>query len=569
MSCETIQEAFESVLKEAICLVKVEKEHAIQKLEKSEGNLTFIQSWIEQFVNETTKEIDVLNDQLTQLNEHETCLTADEKKLLEIQIVLNTEKNELITLNETLESKLDSLMQKENNADEHLEKNDKKAGFKVKGLFKALTNKDPLKLLTDLTTGANLKKLYEVVESKIEKSQLSKESKGIDVLKNQILNLINGIEKNTEDINQVQSCLLNAKLKINTTKENRNSKMEYLKISEKLIIELRTILSKVTQLKTMISSNVDYKNQDKTLPKELSVVICQVLEAQKEFFKMKKKSYETVQEVFQNVLNDAISLSNDDNKDQAVLKLEKGELNLTSIQSWLEQFANETKKEIDALNDQLIQLNHNETGLTVDEKKLLEAQTVLNTEKNGLITLISPNETLESKLNSLALVQMENDVDENLEKSDKKAGVKVKGLFKALTNKDPFKLLTDLTTGANLKKLYEIVESKIEKSQLSKESEKIDENKQEKKNSIELSGIQNEILDVRRVITDIEENIKNKGQILTTSSNSINDLQAMHDKFNYLKNDLLLMNEYEWNEKLEMKEFVERIFKAQRHFNSF
>ena len=569
MSCETIQEAFESVLKEAICLVKVEKEHAIQKLEKSEGNLTFIQSWIEQFVNETTKEIDVLNDQLTQLNEHETCLTADEKKLLEIQIVLNTEKNELITPNETLESKLDSLMQKENNADEHLEKNDKKAGFKVKGLFKALTNKDPLKLLTDLTTGANLKKLYEVVESKIEKSQLSKESKGIDVLKNQILNLINGIEKNTEDISQVQSCLLNAKLKINTTKENRNSKMEYLKISEKLIIELRTILSKVTQLKTMISSNVDYKNQDKTLPKELSVVICQVLEAQKEFFKMKKKSYETVQEVFQNVLNDAISLSNDDNKDQAVLKLEKGELNLTSIQSWLEQFANETKKEIDALNDQLIQLNHNETGLTVDEKKLLEAQTVLNTEKNGLITLISPNETLESKLNSLALVQMENDVDENLEKSDKKAGVKVKGLFKALTNKDPFKLLTDLTTGANLKKLYEIVESKIEKSQLSKESEKIDENKQEKKNSIELSGIQNEILDVRRVITDIEENIKNKGQILTTSSNSINDLQAMHDKFNYLKNDLLLMNEYEWNEKLEMKEFVERIFKAQRHFNSF
>ena len=569
MSCETIQEAFESVLKEAICLVKVEKEHAIQKLEKSEGNLTFIQSWIEQFVNETTKEIDVLNDQLTQLNEHETCLTADEKKLLEIQIVLNTEKNELITLNETLESKLDSLMQKENNADENLEKSDKKAGFKVKGLFKALTNKDPLKLLTDLTTGANLKKLYEVVESKIEKSQLSKESKGIDVLKNQILNLINGIEKNTEDINQVQSCLLNAKLKINTTKENRNSKMEYLKISEKLIIELRTILSKVTQLKTMISSNVDYKNQDKTLPKELSVVICQVLEAQKEFFKMKKKSYETVQEVFQNVLNDAISLSNDDNKDQAVLKLEKGELNLTSIQSWLEQFANETKKEIDALNDQLIQLNHNETGLTVDEKKLLEAQTVLNTEKNGLITLISPNETLESKLNSLALVQMENDVDENLEKSDKKAGVKVKGLFKALTNKDPFKLLTDLTTGANLKKLYEIVESKIEKSQLSKESEKIDENKQEKKNSIELSGIQNEILDVRRVITDIEENIKNKGQILTTSSNSINDLQAMHDKFNYLKNDLLLMNEYEWNEKLEMKEFVERIFKAQRHFNSF
>ena len=569
MSCETIQEAFESVLKEAICLVKVEKEHAIQKLEKSEGNLTFIQSWIEQFVSETTKEIDVLNDQLTQLNEHETCLTADEKKLLEIQIVLNTEKNELITPNETLESKLDSLMQKENNADEHLEKNDKKAGFKVKGLFKALTNKDPLKLLTDLTTGANLKKLYEVVESKIEKSQLSKESKGIDVLKNQILNLINGIEKNTEDINQVQSCLLNAKLKINTTKENRNSKMEYLKISEKLIIELRTILSKVTQLKTMISSNVDYKNQDKTLPKELSVVICQVLEAQKEFFKMKKKSYETVQEVFQNVLNDAISLSNDDNKDQAVLKLEKGELNLTSIQSWLEQFANETKKEIDALNDQLIQLNHNETGLTVDEKKLLEAQTVLNTEKNGLITLISPNETLESKLNSLALVQMENDVDENLEKSDKKAGVKVKGLFKALTNKDPFKLLTDLTTGANLKKLYEIVESKIEKSQLSKESEKIDENKQEKKNSIELSGIQNEILDVRRVITDIEENIKNKGQILTTSSNSINDLQAMHDKFNYLKNDLLLMNEYEWNEKLEMKEFVERIFKAQRHFNSF
>lgn len=65
---------------------------------------------------------------------------------------------------------------------------------------------------------------------------------------------------------------------------------------------------------------------------------------------------------------------------------------------------------------------------------------------------------------------------------------------------------------------------------------------------------------------DIEQMIIKKGQFFTARSSIIRDLKIMHLKYNHLKNDFLVINEYNEKEIFEIKNIVQLIFNAQRKF---
>lgn len=575
MTHEKIQEAFENVVKETICLLNEDKEQAVVKLENSERSITTIKSWLETHVNQTNNEIIELNDQLIELNDKQSNLTVAQGKLIEIQKRLNAEKQLITTnANETLESKLLYLdqMEKDNNRqNENLEKSDQKTKSKVSGWFKAMRNEDYFTLFKDYSASNNIVSLLEYGATKFEQSKLSKESRSIDEIKSQINNLISYIQKNNEDISLVLSDLNNIKIAIDKIKQNKNLKEENLKSSEILLNHLRTTLCKFSQLKRCITSSEVYQKKDKYLSQELNLAVCQILKAQKEFFLIKKTTNETIQEAFENVLKETICLLNED-REKAFLKLENSERNITTIESWLEKHVNQTNNEIHGLNDQLIKLNKDEARLTADEGKLIEIHTLLNAEKNGFFV---QKAALDNELKLLDQKKEANEkrikeIEQN--KEDARMERKYPGVYNV------YSAIRD----KNVKKLSFLnstIESAIstilcEKNSLIQECERVQfkidllekqlndvENKLEK-NTNDKSGIQTSLFDLRKRIKEIEENIKKKGQTSTARGNVIIALKDMHNKFKYLKN-LLSIDE---TDDREIQELVQHIFNAQRKF---
>lgn len=510
-----------------------------------------IQSWFQEFVIQIKQKICELNVYLIQLNDDESRLQIDEQNLLVIQTNLNEEKYKLISTGETLENKLYELEQKQKenySRMEILKSEEEESWF---GLGKFFSSK-----------------------VKVEKWKLSNEFKSLDEIKRKIVNLLNEVKYNEENISQVNSNLNSTKLKINSTKEEMHLKSENHKLSENLINNLSDVLSEFSKIKTIISSNIGYKRMDKSLRKELSGVICQVLKAQKDFFKI-INCYEKVQDAFENVLNDAISiyLSNEDGEDKAVEKLENSERNLTLIQSRLQEIVNKTNQEIDVLNDQLVQQNGHEARLTADEKKLLEIQTFLNSEKHGLV---NQKEALERQL-YLNLKKKEEaekriiEIEQNKEDAKMEKDHIILGrVYNAINRRSWRKLFfssytENLFSTITFEKKFCVADC----NRVQREIEFLDKHFDDiqnrlEKNSYNISEIQNITSDVKKRINEIGENITKKGKIVTARSNIILDLKIMHDKFNRLKQDLTMMNEYDEKEALEMKEFVKHIFKAQR-----